>query len=95
MYELSKREALREARIALRETYGCDLNATDVVSAVKDLGINVFEKALKEIRTFNENIDRRLVEASDASQMGNIMADARVQFNWENPLLDYMIVPED
>ena len=89
-YELPKKEALKQARQALSETYDVDLNVTNIIQAVKDLGIAGFEAALNEIRNFVAATDKKLVAASDANQIGVIMANARVKANWDNPLYDYV-----
>ncbi len=88
--KMSKKEALKQARIALAQTYNVDLNATDIVQAVKDLGIDKFEKALTEIKNFIKSTDAQLVESKDAAQIGMVMNKARTTANWDNPLYNYV-----
>ncbi len=81
-----KTVALREARKTLGEMYDIDLNETDIFGAIKELGVSGFEKSFKEIKKFVSGVDRKLVESKNAAQIGLIMANARTNANWDNPL---------
>ena len=89
-YEKTKRMALKEARIALNEMYQIDLNNTDIIGAIKDLGLEKVDNCIREIRDFCSDLNEKLAAAPDYNGIGNVMTNAAVAYNWENPLLDYV-----
>lgn len=93
-YEKTKRQAIKEARVAIAELYDIDLNKTNLFEAIKDLGVNVVERSVKEIRDFCADLNEKIVAAKDYSSVGVVMTNAVSNYNWENPILDYRLDEE-
>lgn len=92
----------KQAIIAVKELYGDNISKEKAEAAKEELGEQVYRESLTEIRRFNKEVSKRI----DRIVLGEVFGEAEFrktlntlgvtldhamrQFNWNNPVLDYI-----
>lgn len=92
----------KAAQVAVQELYGDNISKESAHEAKEQLGVEVYQKSLSEIRQFNKELSKRinkiiLAEVFEKAEfhgklnsIGVTLDRAKNQFNWDNPILDYI-----
>lgn len=98
VFEREKRQAL----VAADELYGDNISKEKAMIAKKELGEETYKKSLAEIRKFNKELSKRIRKITlekefeelefkrTVNAIGVTLDHAMRQFNWDNPILDYI-----